>query len=110
MLENQQTGKPANQHTGDTEIWRAGTPETEGKGRRTGYPKATYRLSPEALEAIDETKRMLRRRYKIKASLEEIAEEAILAACHDLLENQQASMLVLKFSGKQEDQQTGGPP
>jgi hypothetical protein len=82
-------------------------PDLEPNGNRSKYPKATYRLSPEAVEAIDEAKRLLRRRHQIKASLEEIAEEAILAAYRDLLENQHASFLVSKLSRKLATQNYG---
>jgi hypothetical protein len=92
LLESQESGMPEIQHAGIT--------ETQHAGNRASYPKATYRLSPEALEAIDEAKRILRRRHNIKVSLEEIAEEAILAAYNDLQENQQASMLANKFASK----------
>ena len=92
LLESQEAGMPDDQH--------AAMPENQHTGNRASYPKATYRLSPEALEAIDEAKRILRRRHNIKVSLEEIAEEAILAAYNDLQENQQASMLANKFASK----------
>ena len=92
LLESQEAGMPDSQH--------AVVPESQHAGNRASYPKATYRLSPEALEAIDEAKRILRRRHNIKVSLEEIAEEAILAAYNDLQENQQASMLANKFASK----------
>ena len=92
LLESQDAGMPGQQH--------AGLPEIQTNGSRTHYPKATYRLSPEALDAIDDAKRVLRRQHNIKASLEEIAEEAILAAYRDLLENQLASMLANRFASK----------
>lgn len=70
------------------------------EGYRGHYTKVTYRLSPKAIEAIDEAKRVLRRRHNIKVSLEEIAEAAIIAVCDELLANQQTSKLVNKFAGK----------
>jgi hypothetical protein len=82
-------------------------PARQTEDRRAQFPKATYRMSPEALEAIDDAKRILRRQYQIKASLEEIAEEAILAAYRDLTENQHASMLVRKLAGKPGSQKAG---
>jgi len=106
MLANQQTSNPATQNTRMPESWNSDGSDVPPAGNRTGYPKATYRLNPEAVEAIDEAKRMLRRHYGVKVTLEEIAEEAILAAYRDLLENQQSSMLAGKFSGKKETQKT----
>lgn len=73
---------------------------------RASYQKATYRLSPEALEAIEDAKRILRRQHSIKVNLEEIAEEAILAAYRDLEKNKQASNLVNKFAGKRVKQKS----
>src|ERR1035437_8182189 len=69
LVESQETGKPGNQQTS--------MPESQNTGSRAEYTKVTYRLSPEAIDAINEVKRVLRREYKIKASLEEIAEEEI---------------------------------
>ncbi len=92
---------PRNKHASNTENQQYGLPDSQKASNRNEYQKATYRLSPEALEAIDEAKRALRRKHKLKVSLEEIAEEAIIAACNDLLENQEKSMLVSKFASKQ---------
>ncbi len=98
--EIQQTSKQENQHAGKLETKKTSTPEDQHAGNRGLYPKVTYRLSPAAIEAIEDAKRMLRRQYNIKVSLEEIAEEAIQAAYADLLENKQSSLLVSKFTGK----------
>jgi hypothetical protein len=67
---------------------------------RDRYQKVTYRLSFDAIDAIEDAKRILKRQYGVKASMEEIAEEAILAAYQDLLDKQEASNLVRKFAGK----------
>jgi len=100
MLESQQSSNLENQNPSMPESWNSELPEVPQVANRAGYPKATYRLSPEALEAIDDAKRVLRRRYQARVTLEEIAEEAILAAYRDLLENQHASLLASKFAGK----------
>jgi hypothetical protein len=42
-------------------------------------------------------------------NLEEIAEEAILAAYKDLLSKKEKSMLATTFSGKQETQKSSNP-
>jgi hypothetical protein len=104
---SQHASMPENQHAEVPAFQPASMPDSEPNGNRTHYPKATYRLSPEAIEAIDEAKRILRRHHQVKASLEEIAEEAILAAYRDLLENQHASFLVNKLSRKPANQKYG---
>jgi hypothetical protein len=100
-LANQEAGIPENKYSSKVKNKHSGIPDIQKASNRNEYQKATYRLSPEALEAIDEAKRVLRRKHKLKVALEEIAEEAIIAACNDLLENQETSMLVSKFSRKQ---------
>lgn len=100
MLENQQASNLEIQHVSMPESRNSNVPDVPQVGNRAGYSKATYRLSPEALEAIDDAKRVLRRRYQAKVTLEEIAEEAILAAYRDLLENQDTSLLASQFTGK----------
>lgn len=102
-LAGQNAGIPASQNSG-TQAYQSSGLHSSPTGSRAGYQKVTYRISPEALEAIDEIKRILRRQYGIKAALEEIAEEAILAALEDLEENKQTSILVNKFSGEPEVQ------
>jgi hypothetical protein len=108
MPENQQSGKlvsqksrkPANKQSSKLEVQQASILEEQKASNRAHYPKVTYRLHPEVIDVIEDAKRLLRRRYNIKVSLEEIAEEAIRTACIELLENQQSSKLVKKFSGK----------
>jgi hypothetical protein len=94
MLENQQAGMPASQQPEAGEI-------------QEGRVKATYRISNEAAEAIEETKRLLRRKYQIKVPVERIAQEAILAAYEDLVKNEGDSMLVNKFARMLESQKAG---
>jgi phage gp29-like protein len=92
ILASQEAGKPGNQNASNVDDQR----ETG----RSSLGKATYRLSQEALDEIDDAKRILRRQYQLKVSLEEIAEEAIRAVYQDLLENQHASILVSQLSEK----------
>ena len=101
-LADQNAGMPEVQHAGDPASPPLDQPSAS-TSTRAEYQKVTYRISPEALDAIYEIKRILRRKYGLKAALEEIAEEAILAAYHDLGENQQTSILVNKFSGDPEN-------
>ena len=98
IQENQKTRKPTRQIPSNT--------DTQLTRNRANFPKVTYRLSVEAIDAIEDMKRMLRRQYGVKVNLEEIAEEAILAAHRDLMERQKTSNLVKKFSGKPEIQKT----
>ena len=116
LLENEKAGKPELQETVKQEIQLDGIQEIQKTRKpasqipsntesspvrnRANYPKVTYRLSFEAIDAIEDMKRILRRQYGVKVNLEEIAEEAILAAHRDLLEKQKSSNLVKKFSGK----------
>ncbi len=59
------------------------------------YTKVTYRLKNEAVQATEDMKAQLKRRYGFKRiNLEEIVEEAILAALRDLEEQQAQSFLV----------------
>lgn len=106
VLENNLSGTLASQHSGKQAFQNSGG-HVRGASGRAAYTKATYRLSTEALEGIDEAKRILRRNYGIKVTLEEIAEEAILMSLRDLNKNQQASILVNKFSGNQDNQNSG---
>jgi hypothetical protein len=97
-LENQYSGNQENQHTGIREDQKPGR-----EADRATYTKVTYRLSPEAVDAINEAKHILRRTYRMKVNLEEIAEAAILEAVRDLQEKEHASFLVTKFSGNPEN-------
>lgn len=124
---NQQTSIPANKYSSNHDVSstkhenmeaetvnaddvavpdqvRDDVPESEQTGNRARYTKVTYRLSPDAIDAIEEAKSILKRRYKLKVSLEEIAEEAIIAVCREFLENQNTSILVNKIASKQEKQ------
>ena len=59
------------------------------------YTKVTYRLSNDAVQAAEDMKALLKRRYGFKrVNLEEVVEEAILAARRDLEEHQEQGFLV----------------
>jgi len=60
-------------------------------------------LCDEALDAIDDAKKVLKRRYQLKVNLEEIVETAVLAAYHDLEENGEKSLLVTTYSRNPEN-------
>ena len=109
--EFQKTRFPAFQKSSKQENQNAGIPETQKAGmlgnvKRGLYTKATYRLSEEALDAIGEAKRILKRRYQLKVNMEEVVEVAVLEAFKDLEEKQEKSSLVSAFSGKPENKKT----
>src|SRR4051794_13314203 len=92
-MANQSSGKPDFQQTGKTRISDA----------TTSIEKVTYRFHSEAKYAVEDMKTVLARKYGIKASLEEIAEVAILIIYEDLLENQHASKLANRLTRKLEN-------
>jgi hypothetical protein len=67
--------------------------------KREFYTKATYRLCDEALDAIEDAKKILKRQFGLKVNLEEIVETAVLAAYKDLSERQEKSTLVTTYAG-----------
>ena len=87
-LASQTSGKPEIQQTGITKI-----PSTV-----TATEKGTYRFHAEGKYAVEDMKTILIRKHGIKASLEEIAEESVLLAYEDLLENQKSSKLANRLS------------
>ncbi len=103
---NQQTGKPDYQQTSLPVKQQAVKPANQLSPKRSSFQKVTYHLSPEAIDAIEDAKRILRREYDSKTTLEEIAEIAILEAYNDLIKNQQTSKLVNQITSKPESHKT----
>ena len=101
------------QTSGGPEVRKSGYPDSDHSIResvdRTAFMKATYRICPEANEAIDEIKRRLRIQLKRRVTYEEIAEVALLSALADLTENRTSSFLVRWFSGDPEVRKAGHP-
>ena len=64
---------------------------------RATYTKSTYRLRTEALNALDDMKRVLKRQYGIKVNLELLVEEAILESYRDLREHGEESAVLIKL-------------
>jgi hypothetical protein len=87
-LASQTSGNPASQQTGKPNV-----PDLV-----TATEKVTYRFHSEGKYAVEDMKTVLARKHGIKASLEEIAEESILLAYEDLLENQHASKLANRLA------------
>jgi hypothetical protein len=96
MPANQKSSKLESQTSGKQEIQQTGT--TKISNTTTATEKVTYRFHPEGKYAAEDMKTILIRKHGIKASLEEIAEEAILLAYEDLLENQNASKLANRLA------------
>jgi hypothetical protein len=96
MPENKKSSKLASQTSGKPESQQDST--TKIPDTITATEKVTYRFHSEGKYAIEDMKTILIRKHGIKASLEEIAEESILLAYEDLLENQKASKLANRLS------------
>ncbi len=96
-----QTGSlPVEQISGMEERQKSGTPELPVPSSLT---KIGYRISTEAIDAVDEMYRVLRRRHGIKGvTRQRIVEQVILAANDDLTKNGAASDLARKLSGQAE--------
>ena len=61
--------------------------------------KVTYRFRPDAVEAVEDIRRMLRRQHGVrKVNREDIAQAAVLEALRDLEEHGEASFLVRQFT------------
>lgn len=90
-LESQESGKPEN--------WQGN--KTKVPDHKVSTEKVTYRFHAEGKYAVEDMKTILARKHNIKTSLEEIAEESILLAYEDLLENQYASLLACRLASKQ---------
>ncbi len=78
----------------------------ENQYNTTATEKVTYRFHPDGKYAIEDIKTILVRKIGIKASYELIAEEAILIAYEDLLENQHASKLAKRLSRMPENKKS----
>lgn len=60
--------------------------------------KVTYRFQPEAVEAVEDIRRILRRQHGVKkVNREDIAQAAVLEALRDLEANGESSFLVREF-------------
>ncbi|MEX2431425.1 MAG: hypothetical protein WD645_05845 [Dehalococcoidia bacterium] len=63
--------------------------------------KVTYRFQPEAVEAVEDIRRILRREHGVrKVNREDIAQAAVLEALRDLEENGNVSFLARLFGQK----------
>jgi hypothetical protein len=102
--ENKISRMPDIQHAGKLENQKSGIPESQNTGKSkvtdntSPTEKVTYRFHPEGKYAVEDMKSILSRKHGIKSSLEEIAEQAILIAYEELLENQNASKLAIRLS------------
>ena len=104
MPANKKSSKLASQSSGKQEIQQAGT--TKISDTVTATEKVTYRFHSEGKYAVEDMKTILIRKHGIKASLEEIAEESILMAYEELLENQHSSKLANRLSSMPENKKS----
>src|SRR5690349_19083031 len=93
----QEFQKPRDQEPQNSRIPE--NPALEKPAKREFFTKATYRLCDEALDAIEDAKKILKRQYSLKVNLEEIVETAVLDAYQDLAKNKEKSNLVATYSG-----------
>ncbi len=73
MLARQVSGNPENQNSDNPDLQTSGfmvSGRVGGSIDRSLYEKVTYRISPDAVEAIDEIKRGMRRQHGIKVTRE----------------------------------------
>lgn len=87
---NEDLQKSANAEMQKAEIQRAALRKT--------YAKTSYRLCPEAFDAIEAAKRLLDRKFGLRVTREDIAEIALIMAHEDLEKNGEQSELVKRFS------------
>ncbi len=107
--QNPGTQEPRKSETQDVEnpvFQETRNPGTQEQGKRASYPKKTYNLHPDVVDMIDEIKRRLARQYRIKASREEIVEEALKETYKDFDNSQETSKLVIYFSRNPGTQET----
>jgi hypothetical protein len=103
---SQEPWKPVSQEAVKPVLQKAINPGTLETRKRATYPKKTYHLHPDVVDVLEEIKRKLERHYHIKASREEIVEEAIRQLSDDFQKSQEASKLVIQFSGNPGTQET----
>jgi hypothetical protein len=106
IQEIKNTSNQVSFNSGNPELKNSRIPEIRMVATREFYQKATYRLSDDALVALEDAKKILKRNYGLKVNLEEIVESSILYAFEDLIEKKEKSLLLSKYSGKQENQKT----
>jgi hypothetical protein len=112
--EIQKTRKPDIKQTSLPEFLNSGFPdnqkariqEIQNVTKREFYTKVTYRICDEAVDALEDAKKHLKRQYKLKVNMEEIVETAIIELYKDLTQQGEKSVLVSKYSGNPEDQNT----
>lgn len=93
--EKQQSAIADLQNSAIAEIQKTGT---QRAALRKTYDKTSYRLCPEAFKAIETSKGLLKRKYGLKASYEDIAEVALIMVQEDLERNGEQSELVKRLS------------
>ena len=112
--ENKKTSLPVSQKTSIPEVKISGNQENhiprnlevQNATKREYYTKVTYRICDKAVDALEDAKKHLKRQYKLKVNMEEIVETAIIEIYKDLPQKGEKSVLVSKYSGNPENQNT----
>jgi hypothetical protein len=104
--DTQKTSIPEIQSSGSPESHTSRNPEIQNATKREFYTKVTYRICDEAVDALEDAKKHLKRQYKLKVNMEEIVETAIIEIYKDLTQKRENSVLVSKYSGNPENQNT----
>jgi hypothetical protein len=102
----QKTSIPETQKPGLPENHISRNQEIQNTTKREFYTKVTYRICDEAVDALEDAKKHLKRQYKLKVNMEEIVETAIIEIYKNLTQKGEKSVLVSKYSGNPEDQNT----
>ena len=94
------------QNSGNTDNQKTRNQEIQNVTKREFYAKVTYRICDEAVDALEDAKKHLKRQYKLKVNMEEIVETAIIEIYKDLTQQGEKSVLVSKYSGNPENRNT----
>ncbi len=90
--------RSADEVAADLEALARQAAEEEDSGERV---KVTYRFRPEAVEAVEDIRRILRRQHGVrKVNREDIAQAAVVEALRQLEDAGSDSYLVKRFAGK----------
>ncbi len=77
--------------------------------KRASLPQQTFNMLPEVIALLDETKSILRWKYHMKTTKEQIAEIALRELCLDVQRNEQESTLVKELAKIPGTQENGNP-
>lgn len=98
----QETVNPSSQELRNPSLQKPFIPGTQVIPKRSTYPKQTFNIHPNIVAMLEDVKLLLKRRFAIKASKEEITEIAIEQLCQDFQKNQETSRLLTRLRKSQE--------